>query len=76
MTLHWTQSTTPGVTANNVYRRTDTGTYPATPTATFSATTAYVDSGLSNHTTYCYVVTASSGGGQSVPSNETCTTTR
>jgi fibronectin type 3 domain-containing protein len=76
VTLRWTQSTTAGVTANNVYRRTGTGTYPATPTATFSATTSYVDNGLSNHTTYCYVVTASSGGGESAPSNETCTTTR
>ena len=74
--LRWTQSTTPGVTANNVYRRTDTGTYPATPTATFSTTTSYVDNGLSRRTTYCYVVTASSGGGESAPSNETCTTTR
>jgi hypothetical protein len=74
--LRWTQSTTPGVITNSVYRRTGTGAYPATPTATFSATTSFVDTGLASHATYCYVVTASSGSAQSAPSNETCTTTK
>jgi fibronectin type 3 domain-containing protein len=76
VSLRWTQSTTPGVTGNNIYRRTSTGSYPATPTATLGATTSYVDNGLSRRTGYCYVVTARSGGAESAPSNETCTTTK
>jgi fibronectin type 3 domain-containing protein len=39
--VRWTQSTTPGVTQNRVYRRTGTGTYAAI--TTLAATTSYVD---------------------------------
>jgi fibronectin type 3 domain-containing protein len=74
LSLTWTQSTTPGVTQNRIYRRISSGgSYPATPTATISAATSYLDSGLASGTIYCYVVTAVSGGGESAPTNpESC----
>lgn len=72
--LHWTQSTTSGVTQNRIYRRTGTGTYALT--ATIAATTSYRDNGLSSRTTYCYVATAVSGSGESPPSNEACATAK
>jgi fibronectin type 3 domain-containing protein len=74
--LHWSQSPSPGVTQNGIYRRLSNGSYPATPTATISATTSYNDSGLSSHTTYCYAVTAINGGGESAKSSEACTTAK
>jgi len=74
--LHWTQSTTAGVTTNGIYRRTSGGSYPATPTATVGATTSYLDSGLTSQTTYCYAVTAFGGGGESAKSNESCDTAK
>jgi fibronectin type 3 domain-containing protein len=74
--LRWNQSTTLGVTQNRIYRRTSSGTYPSTPTATSSATTSYVDRGLSSRTTYCYIVTAVSSNGESARSNEACTTAK
>ncbi|HEX4440973.1 MAG TPA: galactose oxidase-like domain-containing protein [Thermoanaerobaculia bacterium] len=74
--LHWTQSSTSGVTSNGIYRRTSTGSYPSTPTATVNATTAYNDSGLTTHTTYCYAVTAFNGAGESAKSNESCDTAK
>ena len=70
--LQWAQSSTSGVTQNSVYRRTSTGAYSSTPLATMSATTSYRDSTATSRTTYCYVVTATSSGGQSVVSNEAC----
>lgn len=72
--LRWTQSTTPGVTQNRIYRRTSNGVYA--PAATISATTSYVDRGLSSRTTYCYVVTALSSSGESAPSKEACATAK
>ena len=76
LNLHWTQSTTPGVTQNGIYRRTSSGSYTATPTATIGATTSYQDSGLASGTTYCYVVTTFGSGGESARSNESCDTPR
>jgi fibronectin type 3 domain-containing protein len=72
--LRWSQSTTPGVTQNRIYRRTGTGTYAAITTV--AATTSYVDRGLLSRTTYCYVVTALSANGESAPSNEACATAK
>jgi len=72
VTLKWTQSTTPGVTQNNIYRRTSTGSYSSTPTAKINAATSYVDSKLSSGSKYCYRVTAVSSGGESPPSTEAC----
>src|SRR5205823_2737428 len=56
VSLRWTQSTSSGVTQNNIYRRTNTGSYPSTPTATIGATTTYLDTRLTSGATYCYVV--------------------
>ncbi len=74
--LRWTQSTTPGVTQNGIYRRTSTGTYGATPTVTIPAGTSYQDNGLISRTSYCYVVTAFGSGGESARSNESCATAK
>jgi hypothetical protein len=70
--LQWIQSITAGVTQNSIYRRTSSGSYPSTPLTTINATTSYRDSGALSKTTYCYVVTATDAGGQSVFSNEAC----
>ena len=72
VTLRWSQSTTPGVTQNNIYRRTSSGSYLSTPTATISAATSYVDTKLTSGSTYCYQVTAVSSGGESARSSEVC----
>src|SRR5205823_7533347 len=65
----WTQSTGPGVTRNNIYRRTSTGSYPSTPTATISAAASYLDTRLTTGANYCYVVTAvNNSGGESAKS--------
>jgi len=72
LSVRWTQSVTPGVTQNGVFRRTNTGTYPTSPTATIPANTQYQNDGLTKGTTYCYVVTAISGAVSSAPSNESC----
>src|SRR5262249_61807211 len=75
-TPHWPHSTPPGVTQNGIYRRTSSGSYTATPTATIGATTSYQDSGLASGTTYCYVVTTFGSGGESARSNESCDSPR
>src|SRR5262249_7636839 len=72
LNVRWTQSSTPGVTGNNVYRRTSTGSYPSTPTASIAATTSYIDTGLTRGATYCYRVTAVAAGLESTASNEGC----
>ncbi len=72
LSLHWVQSTTPGVTSNGIYRRTNSGTYPASPNFTIPSNTAYQDNSVTGGTTYCYVVTAISAAGASPPSNESC----
>ncbi len=68
--LSWTQSATPGITQNRIYRRTSGGTY--SPLATVTPATSYKDSGLSRGVSFCYVVTALIGGGESSPSTEAC----
>jgi fibronectin type 3 domain-containing protein len=72
VTLRWTQSMTPGVTQNYIYRRTSSGSYPSAPTVKISAATSYVDTKLSSGNTYCYQVTAVSSGGESQKSSEAC----
>jgi len=72
--LRWTQSATPGVTQNKIYRRISGGVYPSTATATIGVTTSYVDATVSSGTTYCYVVTAVSSSGESPRSSEACAT--
>jgi fibronectin type 3 domain-containing protein len=68
--LSWTQSTSAGITGNKVYRSTTSGG-PYSLVATLSATTSYSDSAnLTRGTTYFYVVTAVSSGGESGNSNQ------
>jgi thermitase len=57
ITLRWTQSTTPGVSQNRVYRGTASGG-PFSPLATLAAANSYVDTGPARRTKYYYVVTA------------------
>jgi len=76
ISLQWAQSTTSGITQNSIYRRISSGTYSSTPLATVSTTTSYRDSSATSGTTYCYVVTATSPGGQSTVSNEACATAK
>ena len=72
VTLRWTQSTTPGVTQNYIYRRPNPGSYPSAPTVKISAATSYVDTKLNSGNSYCYQVTAVSSGGESPKSSEAC----
>jgi cellulose 1,4-beta-cellobiosidase len=74
--LQWVQSITPGITQNSIYRRTSGGTYPSTPLATINSTTSYRDASATSRTTFCYVVTATGGGGGSAISNEACSTAK
>jgi cellulose 1,4-beta-cellobiosidase len=71
VSLSWTQSTTPGVTQNWIYRATIKGG-PYSRTAMISPATSYVDTGLTSGATYCYVVTAVKSGVESAKSNEAC----
>jgi hypothetical protein len=69
ITLSWMQSTSPGVTRNNVYRSTTNGG-PYAVTASIGANTSYTDTRVSRHTTYYYVVTAVVGTEESATSNQ------
>jgi fibronectin type 3 domain-containing protein len=67
ISLNWTQSSTPGIVQNKIYRSTTSnGTYALL--ATIAAATSYSDS-VSTGTTYYYVVTAVSSSGESATSN-------
>jgi hypothetical protein len=77
VSLRWSQSVTPGITQNYIYRRTSTGSYPSTPTIKVSATTTYLNNKLSSSTTYCYVVSAVNSAGESAQSQpEACARAR
>ncbi|MCI0746977.1 MAG: metallophosphoesterase [Verrucomicrobia subdivision 3 bacterium] len=68
--LHWTQSASPNVTQNGVYRSTTSGG-PYTLVATIPAATSYQNAGLTSGTRYYFVVTALDGNGlESSFSNE------
>jgi len=72
--LSWTQSTTPGVTINNVYRCTQSGTTACTPAppSIFTSTapiTSYTDNSVNASTNYYYAVTATVGSTESAYSN-------
>lgn len=57
--LSWTASTSSRVVGYRVYRQAANGTWPSTPLATTAATTtSYLDTGLTNGTTYTYRVAA------------------
>lgn len=57
ITLSWTQSTSPGISTNNIYRSTVNGG-PYSRIASIPASIGYTNSGLSTGTTYYYVTTA------------------
>jgi hypothetical protein len=67
--LSWTQSTTPGITQNKVYRSTTSGG-PYMLRSTLGAVTTYQDTGLTSGTSYYYVVTAVNSSGESSFSNQ------
>ena len=55
--LNWTQSVSPNIANNKVYRSTSSGG-PYSLVTTLTATTTYTDSGLNSGAIYYYVVTA------------------
>ena len=67
--LSWAQSTTPGVTQNKIYRSITNGG-PYAHISSIVANTSYTDTQVYRGATYYYVVTAVSGNGESVPSNQ------
>lgn len=74
--LSWTQSPSPNITNNKVYRSTTNGG-PYALVTTLSATTSYTDTGLTSGMTYYYVVTAvNSSGLESSYSTQASATSR
>jgi len=63
--LSWSQSTSPGISLNNVYRSTNGSAGPYTLLASLSPTTTYADTAALNGTPYYYVVTAVNVNGES-----------
>ncbi len=69
--LHWTGSTSGSPTSYSIYRGTKADGEATTPVATVSGTTTtYTDTGLTNSSTYFYVVAANNATGVSPDSNE------
>jgi hypothetical protein len=72
VSLTWTASTTTGITSYNVYRAVYAssvcGSY-SNIGSTASTVTAYIDSVVTDGTTYCYATTAVDSGGESAYSN-------
>jgi endonuclease I/fibronectin type 3 domain-containing protein len=66
--LTWSQSASPGIAQNQVYRSTTGSGGPYSLLATLAATTSYADSAVANGNTYFYTVTAVNPGGESDPS--------
>jgi hypothetical protein len=74
--LTWTQSNSPSVTQNKIYRSTVNGG-PYSLVATIAAATSFNNTGLTSGTTYYYVVTAvNSSGLESTGSNQASATAR
>lgn len=72
--LTWLQSTTPGVTANAVYRsQTQGGPYTQVFLSN-SRIASWIDTTVTTGELYCYVVTAIGPDGESTDSNEACIT--
>jgi len=63
--LGWTQSITPGITGNNVYRSITGNGGPYNLLANLAATTSYSDTAVTAGATYYYSVTAVSPSGES-----------
>jgi glycoprotein endo-alpha-1,2-mannosidase len=73
VTVSWAAPSGP-VRSYNVYRATTPGGEGSTPVAAGVWNTAFTDTGLTNGTTYYYVVTAVNGAGPSSLSNEAAAT--
>lgn len=71
--LSWTASAGP-VTSYNVKRSTTQGIGHVTIANVLAPTTTFTDNGVTNGTTYFYIVTALNGAIESVPSNEASAT--
>jgi cellulose 1,4-beta-cellobiosidase len=72
VTLSWNSAA--GVESYNIYRGTSAGHESPVPIATGVSTTNFADSGLTNGTTYYYVVQSVGLGGRSRASNEASAT--
>lgn len=70
VTLSWTQSTSTGVTTNNVYRATTSGGPYAVIYSSAAPATTYTDNSVASGSTYYYVVTALVGSEESAYSNQ------
>jgi fibronectin type 3 domain-containing protein len=66
--LTWVQSTSPGITTNNVYRSTTGSGGPYSLLAGLPATTSYSDTAVVNGSNYFYAVTAVNTNGESAMS--------
>ncbi len=66
--LTWTQSTSPGITQNNIYRSTTGSGGPYSLLANIAAAASYSDTAVVNGNTYFYFVTAINAGGESASS--------
>ncbi len=64
--LTWTQSNSPGISQNKIYRSTTGSSGPYSLIATLSPTTSYSNTGLTSRAAYFYVVTAVSPNGESI----------
>jgi fibronectin type 3 domain-containing protein len=72
VTLNWTAGS--GTASYNVYRSTTAGGEGTTPYATGVTSTTYIDTNVTNGTTYFYTVVADNAGGLSAPTNEASAT--
>lgn len=73
--LAWTQSPSAGVTGNKVYRA-PSATGPFSLLVSLPASTSFTDSSVARKSTYHYVVTAVSSGGESSYSNTASETSK
>jgi hypothetical protein len=77
VTLTWTQSVTPGITGNNVYRGPTSGSETLLTTTPLAPTTTYEDPSVAQGSSYCYEITALDSAAsppESAKSNEMCVT--
>jgi hypothetical protein len=71
VTLHWTASSSGGPTSYSIYRGTKSDGEATTPVASVSGTTTtYTNTGLTNASSYFYMVAANNAAGVSPDSNE------
>ena len=76
ISLNWVPSTSSGVTGYNIYRGTSAGGESATPLNSGGPVsgTSYTDVNTVSGTTYYYIIKATNGSSESVPSTESSAT--